>query len=226
MIWQRSRDQQQSLKSMPAVIEEKMQSRKKDKPSIRLPLNTCDQEVIHEERSPSPVKSPSSGAGSQSPQSDPFHWPDVQELRTKYTETPHSKVTRSCTVPNGMLEFCTDRSKYSSSSDLHKALKDCTRTQPGAVNKEWSPVVEDWPQTRLQPLLCRWSSLDHMIPLHEVQNLQGPTRTCYTTSQVSLITRETDSPLQDSDCATKSKLTESNLVKSLREKFQSLSTGS
>ncbi|XP_074548432.1 pleckstrin homology domain-containing family G member 3-like isoform X2 [Halichoeres trimaculatus] len=242
MIWQRSREQlqqQQSLKSMPAVLEEKMQSRKKGKPSLRLPLNTCDQEVIHEERSPSPIKTPSSGAGSQStvpgpqsPQSDPFHWPDVQELRTKYTETPHSKVTRSCTVPNGMLEFCTDRSKYSSSSDLHKALNNCPGTHPGVVNKEGSPVVEDWPQTQqksqpqLQPLLCRWSSLDHMVPLHEVQNLQGPARTCYTTSQVSLITRETDNPLQDSDCATKLKLSESNLVKSLREKFQSLSTGS
>ncbi|XP_034530579.1 pleckstrin homology domain-containing family G member 3 isoform X3 [Notolabrus celidotus] len=238
LIWQRSREQQ-SLKRTPAVLEEKMLSRRKGKPSMRLPLNTCDQAVIHEERSPSPVKTPSTGAGSQStvtdpqsPQTDPFHWPDVQELRTKYTETPHSKITRCCTVPNGMLEFCANRSKCSSSSDLHKALKDCTRTQPDTVNKEGSPVVEDWPRTQhksqpqLQPLLCRWSSLDHMIPLHEVQNLQEPARSCCTTSQVSLITRETDNPLQDSDCATKSKITESNLVKSLREKFQSLSTGS
>ncbi|KAM6968625.1 pleckstrin homology domain-containing family G member 3-like [Tautogolabrus adspersus] len=252
MIWQRNREQQQqqSLKSMPAVYEEKMQSVKKGKLSIRLPLNTCNQAVIHEERSPSPVKTPTSGTsqstltGPQSPQSDTFHWPDVQELRTKYTETSPSKVTRSCTVPNGMLEFCTNRCnscshKYSSSSDLHKTLTDCSRIQPESESKEGFPVVEDWPQTQsksqsqLQPLLCRWSSLDHMIPLHELQNLQKPASTCFKTSQVSLITGETDIPLhEDSDCSTKSaalaamKKTDSNLVKSLREKFQSLSTGS
>ncbi len=216
------------------------------KPNLRLPLNTCDQAVIHEERSPSPVQTPSSGASSQStvtcpqsPQPDTFHWPDVQELRTKYTGTSRSsKVTRSCTVPNGMLECRTSRCngsshKYSSSSDLHKALTDCPRS-----------AVEDWPhsQPQVQPLLCRWSSLDHMLgslPLHEVQNLQEPMRTCYTASQVSLLKGETgklqdrDDLLQEgSDCATKSatlssgKMTDSNLVKSLREKFQSLSTSS
>ncbi|CAJ1073817.1 pleckstrin homology domain-containing family G member 3 isoform X3 [Xyrichtys novacula] len=243
MIWQRNREQQQQqqqgLKSTPAANEEKVQSRKKGKPSMRLSLNTCDQAVIHEERSPSPVKNPSSGAGSQStatgpqsPQSDTFHWPDVQELRTKYTETPRSKVTRSCTFPNGMLEFCTNRSyssslKYNSSSDLHKTLADSTRTQPKTVNKEGGPVVEDWPQTqqKLQPLLCRWSSLDHMLPLHEVQNFQEPVRDCHTISQVSVIRGTETSLNEDSDCSTKAKITESNLVKSLREKFQSLSTG-
>uniref|UniRef100_UPI0037E8577B pleckstrin homology domain-containing family G member 3 n=1 Tax=Semicossyphus pulcher TaxID=241346 RepID=UPI0037E8577B len=240
IIWQRNREQH-SFKNMPAVQEEKMLSRRKGRPSLRLPLNSCDQAVIHEERSPSPVKTPSSGASSQntvtsphSSQSDSFHWPHVQELRTKYTEPAHSKVTRSCTVSNGMLEYSTNRCngcshKYSSSSDLHKAVTDCTRTQPEAVNQEGGLVVEDWPQTqpqpRLQPLLCRWSSLDHMIPLHEVQNLQEPMRSCCTASQVSM--KETDNLLQEgSDCATKSKTTESNLVKSLREKFQSLSTSS
>nr|XP_020485794.1 pleckstrin homology domain-containing family G member 3-like isoform X3 [Labrus bergylta] len=252
MIWQRNREQQQGLKSMPAVYEEKMQSVKKGQLSIRLPLNTCNQAVIHEERSPSPVKTPTSGTGCQStltgpqsPQSDTFHWPDVQELRTKYTKTSHSKVTRSCTVPNGMLEFCTNgcnscSHKYSSSSDLHKTLTDCSRIQPESESREGGPVVEDWPQTQsksqpqLQPLLCRWSSLDHMIPLHDLQNLQKPASTFFKSSQVSLITPgETDSLLhEDSDCSTKSsalaamKITDSNLVKSLREKFQSLSTGS
>ncbi|XP_073339014.1 pleckstrin homology domain-containing family G member 3 [Pagrus major] len=240
LAWQRNREtaNQQGFKNMPAVQEENTQQRKKGKLNLRLPLN--DQTVIHEERSPSPVQTPSSGASSQStltcpqsPQSDTFHWPDVQELRTKYTSR-----SLSCTVPNGTLECCTNRCngcshKYNSSSDLHKALADSSTTQ--------SETDKDCPetQTRLQPLLCRWSSLDHMLgslSLHEVQNLQEPVRTFYTGSQVSLITRET-SKLQDedkvfqegSDCAAKSaslKMTESNLVKSLREKFQSLSTSS
>ncbi|XP_039642164.1 pleckstrin homology domain-containing family G member 3 isoform X2 [Perca fluviatilis] len=258
MVWQRNRERtnQQGLKTMPAVHEEKMQLRKKGKPNLRLPLKTCDQAVIHEERSPSPGQTPSSEASSQStvsfpqsppPETDTFHWPDVQELRIKYTDTSHSsKVTRSCTVPNGILGCCANRCngcshKYNSASDLHKALTDCPRTQSETVYKERCPVVEDWTQPQLPPLLCRWSSLDHMLgslPLHEVQNLQEPVRSCYD-SQVSLITKETDK-LQDGDsvfhggldCATKSaapvsgKLTESNLVKSLREKFQSLTTSS
>lgn len=227
------------------------------KPNLRLPLKTCDQAVIHEERSPSPGQNPSSEASSQStvscpqsppPETDTFHWPDVQELRIKYTDTSHSsKLTCSCTVPNGILECCANgcngcSHKYNSASDLYKALTDCPRTQSETIYKERCPVVEDWTQPQLQPLLCRWSSLDHMLgslPLHEVQNLQEPVRSCYTASQVSLITKETDK-LQDGDsvfqggldCATKSaapvsgKLTESNLVKSLREKFQSLTTSS
>ncbi|XP_036927618.1 pleckstrin homology domain-containing family G member 3 isoform X3 [Acanthopagrus latus] len=242
LVWQRNREaaNQQGFKNMPAVQEERTQQKKKGKPNLRLPLN--DQTVIHEECSPSPA--PSSGASSQStltcpqsPQSDTFHWPDVQNLRTKYTSCP-SKVTLSCSAPNGMLDCCTHRCngcshKYNSSSDLHKALADSPTTQ-SETDKHWPET-----QTRLQPLLCRWSSLDHMLgslSLHEVQNLQEPVRTFYTGSQMSLITRET-SKLQDedkvvqegSDCAPKSsslKTTESNLVKSLREKFQSLSTSS
>ncbi|XP_045918557.1 pleckstrin homology domain-containing family G member 3 isoform X3 [Micropterus dolomieu] len=254
IIWPRNREpaSQRDFKNMPAVHEEKTQFGKKGKPNLRLTFNTCNQAVIHEERLPSPVQTPSSGASSQStvtcpqsPQPDTFHWPDVQELRTKYTKTSHPKVTRSYTVPDGMPEYCNGcLHKYNSSSDLHKALTNCPRTQSETVYKEMCPVVEDWPQSQphLQPLLCRWSSLDHMLgslPLHEVQNLQEPVRTCYTASQVSLLTRDTgklrneDTLLQEgSGCATKSaafssgKMTESNLVKSLREKFQSLSTSS
>ncbi|XP_054470161.1 pleckstrin homology domain-containing family G member 3 [Anoplopoma fimbria] len=254
MVWPRNREKanQQSFKSLPAVREEKMQFRKKGKPSLRLPLNTCDQSVVHEERSPSPVQTPSSGSSTQSTVTSPrsatsetvtFHWPAVQELRTKYKETSHSsKVTGSCTGPNAMLECCTNRCngcshKYNSSSDIHKAL---TRSESETAHKERCLVVEDWVQPQLQPLLCRWSSLDHMVgslPLHEVQNFQEPVRTCFTTSQVSLITTKTvnegDNVLQEElDCTTKTaapvsgKITETNLVKSLREKFQSLTTSS
>uniref|UniRef100_A0A3B4U6L4 Uncharacterized protein n=1 Tax=Seriola dumerili TaxID=41447 RepID=A0A3B4U6L4_SERDU len=182
------------------------------------------------------LRTPSSGASSQStvtcpqsPQSETFYWPDMQELRSKYIGPSHfSKVTRSCTT--GMLECCANMyngcsHKCNSSLDLHKALTDCPRTQS---------AVEDWsqPQPRFQPLLCRWSSLDHMLgslPLNEVQNLQEPVRTCYTAGKL----HDGDILSQDDlDCAANSavgssgKTSESNLVKSLREKFQSLSTSS
>ncbi|XP_008279633.1 pleckstrin homology domain-containing family G member 3 isoform X3 [Stegastes partitus] len=249
MVWQRNREtaNHQGFKSLPAVHEEKVQIKKRGKPNLRLPLNACDQAVIQEVCSPSPVQTPSSGASSQStitcpqsPQSEIFHWPDVQELRTKYTETPHaSKVTRSCTVPNGMLESCMNRCngcshKYHSSSDLHKALTDCPAQQSETLHKEKCPGVEDWPQhqTQLHPLLCRWSSLDHMLgslPLHEVQNLQEPVRTCFAVGSL----QEGDGLLQEGlDSSAKSavlssgKTSDSKLVKNLREKFQSLSTSS
>uniref|UniRef100_A0A8C2ZSX1 Uncharacterized protein n=1 Tax=Cyclopterus lumpus TaxID=8103 RepID=A0A8C2ZSX1_CYCLU len=255
IVWPRNRERanQQGFKCLPAVREEKMQLRKKGKPNLRLPLNTCVQSVVHEERSPSPVQTPSSGPSSQSTVTSPqspasetvtFHWPDVQELRTKYT--PHSsKATPGCTVHNGMLECCTNGCNgcshmYNSSSDLHNALTDSQRTQSETAYKERSHEVEDRARPQLQPLLCRWSSLDHMLgslPLHEVQNFQEPVRTSFTTSQVSLKIRETGKDghnvlQEDLDCTTKSaapgsgKMTESNLVKSLRERFQSLTTSS
>ncbi|XP_033979297.1 pleckstrin homology domain-containing family G member 3 isoform X3 [Trematomus bernacchii] len=245
LVWQRNREKasQQAFKSLPAVQEEKVQLRKKGNPNLRLPLNICDQAVIHEERSPSPEKTPSSAASPQSPppETEAFHWPHVQELRTKYTDPSHSsKVTRSCTAPNGLLECSTERCngcshKYSSSSDLHSALTDSPTPRSESGNKE-SCAVEDW----AQPLLCRWSSLDHMLgslPLNEVQNLKDPVRTCLSVSQVSLTKRETDKDgdsvlHEELDCTNKSaapgsgKITESNLVKSLRERFQSLTTSS
>ncbi|KAK5916599.1 hypothetical protein CgunFtcFv8_011566 [Champsocephalus gunnari] len=217
LVWQRNREKanQQAFKSLPAVQEEKVQLRKKGNPNLRLPLNICDQAVIHEERSPSPEKTLSSAASPQSPppETEAFHWPHVQELRTKYTDPSHSsRVTRSCTAPNELLECSTERCngcshKYSSSSDLHGAPADSPSPQSESGNKE-SCAVEDW----AQPLLCRWSSLDHMLgslPLNEVQNLKDPVRTCLSVSQVSLTKRETgkdgDSVLHEElDCTNKS----------------------
>lgn len=205
------------------------------KPNLRLPLTACEEMVIHEVRSPSPVQTPSSQStvpcpqSPQSPQPETFHWPHVQELRSKYTGPCHpSNATCSCAL--GVLECCRSvcdscSHKYNSSSDLHRALTDCPRT-----HSERCAVVEDWPQAqpRLQPLLCRWSSLDHMLgylPLHEVQNLQDPVRTCKLPERDIL-------PQDELDCAERTavpssgKMSESHLVKSLREKFQSLGTSS
>ncbi|XP_026160333.1 pleckstrin homology domain-containing family G member 3-like isoform X4 [Mastacembelus armatus] len=244
IVWQRNREtaNQQGFKNMPEIT-----LRKKGKPNLRLPFNTCNQVVIQEVCSPSPVETPSSTASSQStvtcpqsPQSETFHWPDVQELRSKYTETSYaSKVTHSCTSPSGMLQYsmgmCNGCSyKHNSFSDLHSAPSDCSTTQSNTVYKEMCPTGEDWPQpqSRFQPLLCRWRSLDHMLgsfPLHEVQNLEQPVRTCCTDGKP----QDGGNLFQDGqDCEAKSplpssgKISESNLVKNLREKFQSLGTSS
>ncbi|XP_014835873.1 PREDICTED: pleckstrin homology domain-containing family G member 3-like isoform X5 [Poecilia mexicana] len=216
VVWQRSRQaaHQEGLRSAAAVHQEKL--RKTGKPNLRLPMNVCEQEVIREVSSPNSDQTLSSPASSQgtaphSPQSEAFHWPHVQELRSKYTDTSHSLRTHCvCTGPDGV--------KYRSSSDLHAAPTDCCKK---------CLQVEDWPQQKKRSLLCRWSSLDHMlgsVPLHEVQNLQEPSRTRLPCHRI----QGEDGLLQEVRNSTKSltsgKSSESNLVRSLREKFQSLST--
>ncbi|XP_027855987.1 pleckstrin homology domain-containing family G member 3-like isoform X2 [Xiphophorus couchianus] len=221
--WQRSRQaaHQEGLQSAAAVHQEKL--RKNGKPNLRLPMNVCEQEVIPEVCSPNSDQTPSSPSSSQgtaphSPQSESFHWPHVQELRSKYTDTSHSLRTHCvCTEPDGVKESRASH-KYRSSSDLHAAPTDCCKK---------CLQVEDWPQQKKGSLLCRWSSLDHMlgsVPLHEVQNLQDRSRTRSPCHRI----QDEDGLLQEVRNSTKSlssgKSSESNLVRSLREKFQSLST--
>ncbi|XP_006786059.2 pleckstrin homology domain-containing family G member 3 isoform X5 [Neolamprologus brichardi] len=247
VIWQRSREtaNQEAFRDTPVVHEEKLQLRKRGKPSLRLPTNACSQAVIPELHSPSPVLTPSSGASSQStitcpqsPEMETFHWPDVQELRSKYSDASHSsKITHSCTVLSGMDRCNGCEHKYSSSSDLCRSVTDpdTLRKQSETTRRDGS-VVEDWPphqkRSRLYPLLCRWKSLDHMpvsLPLHEVQNLQEPARTCLKVSQAqerdNLCPEGADSAAK-SDLLSSGKTSESKLVRSLREKFQNLSTSS
>ncbi|XP_063353750.1 pleckstrin homology domain-containing family G member 3 [Pelmatolapia mariae] len=247
IVWQRSREtaNQEAFRDMPAVHKEKLQLRKRGKPSLRLPTNACSQAVIPELHSPSPVLTPSSGASSQStitcpqsPEMETFHWPDVQELRSKYSDASHSsKITHSCTVLSGMDRCNGCEHKYSSSSDLRRSVTDpdTLRKQSETTRRDGS-VVEDWPphqkRSRLYPLLCRWKSLDHMpgsLPLHEVQNLQEPARTCLKVSQAqegdNLCPEGVDSAAK-SDLLSSGKTSESKLVRSLREKFQNLSTSS
>lgn len=200
------------------------------KPNLRLSISPIPP-LIHDESSPSPFQSPRSASSpeqtlspSHSTQSDHFLWPDVQELRTKYTKSQSSKL--SCTAPNGMLKFSTSRCQgcpnhYNSLLDLHRAAADCQRTD--TLPKQ--SCGEEDSQHRPHPPLCRWSSLDHVLgslPLHEVQNLQEPASLAGENRTV----HEEEALQEGSDCATKSKLAESHLVKSLREKFQSLSASS
>ncbi|XP_072313532.1 pleckstrin homology domain-containing family G member 3 [Eucyclogobius newberryi] len=253
MKWQKSQEtgNPPCLRSMPSVQEERPLFRKNGKPNLRLTLTIPSHAVIHEVSSPSPVQSPSSGlsphstlGSPQTPQSENFHWPDVQELRSKYTQDTESnspKVSQSSTPAHAPLDSpltrCNDSLKYSSSSDLHKALADCPRSKSVPLHYRGRFGMEDRPLSKGRSVLCRWSSLDHMLsshPLHEVQNLQRPVKGLHTTSQLCLASRDSEKSSSeslhdglDSRAALSSgKMTESNIVKSLRAKFQSLSTSS
>uniref|UniRef100_A0A1A8CEZ3 Pleckstrin homology domain containing, family G (With RhoGef domain) member 3 n=1 Tax=Nothobranchius kadleci TaxID=1051664 RepID=A0A1A8CEZ3_NOTKA len=211
LVWPRSRHtaNQESLQDIPGVHEEKM--REMDNLNLREPMNK--QEVIDEVHPPSPVQIPSSQSTTSS-DSESFHWPDVQELRSKYADRS-LKPTCVCAVPNRTrCNGCSQ--KYSSSSDLHRVQTDGCRKQ-----LDGHFLLEDGLPHHTRPLLCRWSSLDHVfgsLSLHEVQNFQEPVRTCLPLSRV----HSEGSPLQEGPNGTKS--SESFRVKNLREKFQSLST--
>uniref|UniRef100_A0A3Q2Z5C6 Uncharacterized protein n=1 Tax=Hippocampus comes TaxID=109280 RepID=A0A3Q2Z5C6_HIPCM len=265
MVWQRNREPstQQGFKNMPAVLEEKLKKKVgpahlpvlglwqqtqlvcstmcAGKPNLKLPLTACEPMVIHEVNTPSPLQTPSSATSSrsaltdpQSPQLENFHWPDVQELRSKYNpsrpDTDSSNDTSECSPVK--CNCC-------SRTDSHQDLTQCSVAKPETWYKE--RAEQDWPRPRSK-LLCRWGSLEYMLgslPLHEVQNLQEPVRTCCQSSPPSLtaarcsVLAEGDEQLEDSSrCPGKStaqssaKTSESHLVRSLREKFQSLSTSS
>ncbi|XP_038865348.1 pleckstrin homology domain-containing family G member 3-like isoform X1 [Salvelinus namaycush] len=202
-----------ALKNLPAVYEEKVQRRDWGRPNLTLSLKSNEQVVVHEQRTPSPVPSLNSGASSQvtspcpnsphSPvQTQSFHWPDVQELRSKYTNhrldpgSSHpSPVSHSCSVPERM-QSCTEGfstswspNGYSSScncsTNTNSGLTDSLETMPSMDHQGGSSVGEAQPQ----PPLCRWHSFDHLLgtlPLQELQNLQETMRSCYIAGQATL----------------------------------------
>ncbi|XP_055719013.1 pleckstrin homology domain-containing family G member 3-like isoform X2 [Salvelinus fontinalis] len=202
-----------ALKNLPAVYEEKVQRSDWGRPNLTLSLKSNEQVVVHERRTPSPVPSLNSGASSRvtspcpnsphSPvQTQSFHWPDVQELRSKYTNhrldpgSSHpSPVSHSCSVPQRM-QSCTEGfstswspNGYSSScncsTNTNSGLTDSLETMPSMDHQGGSSVGEAQPQ----PPLCRWHSFDHLLgtlPLQELQNLQETMRSCYIAGQATL----------------------------------------
>ena len=246
--------------------------------TLTYPLNTCDQ-VNAVDEPPTPPADPSPGPSSRAttPQavsspsspsrapslpsspvdSEPFHWPDVHQLCSRYTG-PRSgpgagppPVGRSCSVPERMLELCTGgpgRPPWSP-----------TATQPLTPRPPWDSAEGQWgggAQRRGSPtregggsrpgprLLCRWGSLDSVPaaasrPLHELQNLQDPVRPGHgtlpaqhkvkewTTAGSDVCLKEAQHGVFKRPAAPHgNKKTESRIVRNLREKFQSLGSGS
>ena len=244
--------------------------------NLTYPLNTCDQ-VNAVGEPPTPTSDPSPGPSSRAttPQavsspssspsrlpsspvdSEPFHWPDVHQLCSRYTgpgpgPAGHPPVGRSCSVPERMLELCTD--------GPGRLPWKPTATQPHPHHPPWDSAESQWgggSQRRGGPtatedggsqpgprLLCRWSSLDSVPaaasrPLHELQNLQDPVRPGHGTLPAQHKVKELTTAGSDV-CLTEAqhgvskrpaalhgnKKMESRIVRNLREKFQSLGSGS
>ncbi|XP_067099836.1 pleckstrin homology domain-containing family G member 3 isoform X2 [Osmerus mordax] len=212
VVRQRNREVESmgTSKNLAAVHEEKDQNRDGGKPKLMLSLTSYDQVIIQELPSPSPSQSLSSGASSRvtspcpplttspQPPAQAFHWPDISELRSLYTPTsrlgpgagpPPSPVTRSCLAPEDALGSCSGGvmsswgSTESCSMDPLRGTSDCPGTRLNVACEGGSPVGGQQPQD--QPQLCRWSSVDHK-PLHEMQNLPDPMRSCYVAGHLTL----------------------------------------
>ncbi|KAJ8290396.1 hypothetical protein GJAV_G00012300 [Gymnothorax javanicus] len=133
----REAEAQFSMRNLPSVQEERSEREDRAHPNLTLALNSHDQVILQELRSPSPISTPRSVGSpnilspsvlrSRSPlspvQAECFNWPDVRQLRSRYTSrsperTPPraSPVNRSTSVPEKMLEPGASRSTWRHSS--------------------------------------------------------------------------------------------------------------
>lgn len=157
-----------------------------------MPHDSCEHT---EQNSPSsslnsPHLQSSSRASSLSPQSpvyiESFHWPDVQELRSKYSHRGPQplQISRSSSVPDQILEAGTNQ---------HKAQRSCSCSTP--VYESQTPAKAaaasfcECQGLPGQNNLCKANSLDYMLgPLHlkKQQNVPDAQRNYYISGEATL----------------------------------------
>ncbi|KAL4656416.1 pleckstrin homology domain-containing family G member 3 isoform X1 [Arapaima gigas] len=192
MVRQRIKEtESQFKKNLPSLQEERSDGDNKGKPTLTLSLNTYDEVILQELHSPGPThtSSPTHNTNTGNPQvlspsrssksplspvqAESFLWPDVRELRSKYaqrgsdTRTLHSAVSRSCSVPDKILDSVSSRPRaiwrHSSYSSTTSPPLDSPQMTPASC-KEFLVYK---PHSSLLPLgeghtqLSRSGSLEH-----------------------------------------------------------------
>lgn len=212
VVKQRGMDGAGQLKkrNLPSVQEEeKTEKENKGKPNLTLSLPVYDKVILQElspspqhkspaQQCPSPVHTPGSSVSSprilspsrprsKSPlspvQSESFHWPDVQELRSKYvkkeTESGQSKllsVARSCSVPEKMLEFPEGRSSnFNSTANIQFGVRGRTASTSAAEHQTAKALQLDKAEGFSHPhaQICRTGSLDQRISGHHLDDFKN-----------------------------------------------------
>ncbi|MGH0160742.1 UNVERIFIED_CONTAM: hypothetical protein FKN15_049396 [Acipenser sinensis] len=212
VVKQRGMDGAGQLKkrNLPSVQEEeKTEKENKGKPNLTLSLPVYDKVILQElspspqhkspaQQCPSPVHTPGSSVSSprilspsrpcsKSPlspvQSESFHWPDVQELRSKYvkkeTESGQSKllsVARSCSVPEKMLEFPEGRSSnFNSTANIQFGIRGRTASTSAAEHQTAKALQLDKAEGFSHPhaQICRTGSLDQRISGHHLDDFKN-----------------------------------------------------
>ncbi|XP_041121070.1 pleckstrin homology domain-containing family G member 3-like isoform X2 [Polyodon spathula] len=208
VVKQRGMDGAGQLKkrNLSSVQEEKMEKESKGKPNLTLSFPVYDKVILQElspspqhkspaQQCPSPVHTAGSSVSprvlspsrpcSKSPlspvQSESFHWPDVQELRSKYgkkeTRSGQSKllsVARSCSVPEKMLEFPEGRSSnFNSTVNTQFGVRGRTASTSTAEHRTSKALQPDKAEGLSHPQICRTGSLDQRISGHHLDGFKN-----------------------------------------------------
>lgn len=190
---------------------------------------------------------------SQSPvYTESFNWPDVRELRSKYSH-PNPQlvpINRSCSVPDRILEVGRKNPTARRSCSCSSPVSDCMDPHTTPSKDTITSNSMDKGPVGQGVTLCKSSSLDHlMAPLHLKQqtNLTDVPRNYYISGQATLpnenkiiiverITKTENNGLAAGEerkqelhgdqlrSFEKTEINQQSLVKNLREKFQNLSS--
>ncbi|MCJ8737034.1 hypothetical protein PDJAM_G00019240 [Pangasius djambal] len=189
-----------SHKKLSSVVEDKTPENEMGMQSLSLSLGSCEHTDSSSSLSPCSLGSPQLQSTIEPPALDPqspvytesFNWPDVRELRSKYSNPNPQLVSinRSCSVPDRILEVgrnnptarrsCSCSSPVYDRIDPHTApAKDTTTTHSMDKGPAGQDVVK----------LCKSSSLEHMMgPRHfkPQTNLTDIPRNYYISGQATL----------------------------------------
>ncbi|KAI4875152.1 hypothetical protein NFI96_013020 [Prochilodus magdalenae] len=174
-------------KNLTSVVEDKSPVHEKGMHNLILPHGSYELADHSPSHSPSSLDSPRlqspSGAPVLSPQSpvciESFHWPDVRELRSKYSRhgTQPLQISRSCSVPERILD---------AASNEHKPQRSCSCSTPvygsSAPTKTTAASCYEFQRPAGQRLnkLCKANSMDYMLgPLHLKQQSSTDAPTNY-----------------------------------------------
>ncbi|XP_017159113.1 pleckstrin homology domain-containing family G member 3-like, partial [Poecilia reticulata] len=155
-------------KTLACVVEEKEGS---GKPSLTLPLGPKVQSKSLPLSPVDPVQNPGGGAPGHAPLSPPpptegFNWPDVRELRSRYSSgggrNQNRPMSRSSTIPDRMLDVGLRRHSSGSPGHLHDDGASSGRPRGGRA------AARDERSKRLH----RANSLDPRLSLQQLGDLQ------------------------------------------------------
>ncbi|XP_027895249.1 pleckstrin homology domain-containing family G member 3 isoform X2 [Xiphophorus couchianus] len=167
MVRQRSPAGPFNRKTLACVVEEKEGS---GKPSLTLPLGPKVQSKSLPLSPVDPVQNLDAGAPDHAPLSPPptegFSWPDVRELRSRYSSgggrNQNRPMSRSSTIPDRMLDGGLRRHSSGSPGHLHDDGAPSGRPRGGRV------AARDERSRRLH----RANSLDPRLSLQQLGDLQ------------------------------------------------------
>ncbi|KAI5102135.1 pleckstrin-like domain-containing family G member 3-like [Silurus meridionalis] len=184
-------------KNLSSVVEDKTQENEMGMQSPALSLVSCEHENSSSSLSPCSLGSPQLQStirqhtlDQQSPvYTESFNWPDVRELRSKYSRPSPQLVSinRSCSVPEQILEVGRNNPIAHQSCSCSSPVNDPHTTQIKDTSTTHS--MDKGPAGQGVGKLRKSSSLDHVVgPLHLKQqtNLADIQMNYYISGQATL----------------------------------------